>query len=96
MVKAGEQDNVLEAIDLKARISAVLAKYNKLDIIFKNRPPDKKELSGSHAEIKGRVPVPTVTDPEWRFGGSISESNDAELDPTTLQAQLAKLKKKKK
>ena len=98
MSKAGEGDSVRAAIDLKDKINTTLAKYSRLNIIF--RDPDAEEtpaMEESHQQDSNALAAKTETETEWKFGTDVPESitvADLELDPTTPQAQLAVLKKK--
>lgn len=99
MTKAGESESVRSAIDLKDRINSAMAKYGRLNIVFRNPPPEEKPAS-SDEETKqdsAQQQPSQRTDPEWKFGTEVPASvpmADLELDPTTPQAQLARLKKK--
>jgi hypothetical protein len=98
MSKAGEGESVRTAIDLKEKINRTLAKYKKLNIIFKE-PEGESATAVDKEEIpQSSQPTKTETETDWKFGTNVPESvtvADLELDPTTPQAQLAVLKKKK-
>lgn len=84
------------AIDLKSRIHAALAKYNKLNITF-TQPPHETQSTKPIPQVV-KTDFPPVTDLEWNIGSGDQESEskvEMELDPTTPHAQLARLKKLK-
>lgn len=99
MTKAGEVESVRSAIDMKNKVKSALAKYNKLNIVFKDPLPEEKPANRDTETGKDshRVSAACVTESEWKFGTDVPASvpvADLELDPTTPQAQLAILKKK--
>ncbi len=97
MSKAGEEASVLAAIDLKSSIRSALSKYDRLNISTHHIEPKSATppLQDNRA-AKGSAPVATGT--QWKFGSDIKGQDvldpNAELDPTTAHAQLAKLKRK--
>ena len=99
MTKAEEGESVKLTIDLKAKITSALAKYNRLNIVFMRSPPPPQEQLGEQVNLDlGQQPPPPAavvqTEPEWTFGRKVPASVPLELDPTTPQAQLAILKRK--
>lgn len=96
MTKAREGECVRTAIDMKDKILGILAKYNRLNIIFRDPVHSEEEEAQPDASKKRKI---VETETEWKFGTDVPESvpaADLALDPTTPQAQLAILKKKLK
>ncbi len=97
MTKAGEGASVCAIIDMKDKISSTLAKYNRLNITFREPLSDEgkpPEVQPDSAKVTRKI---VETETEWKFGTDVPESvpsSELELDPTTPQAQLAILKKK--
>ena len=98
MTKAGEETCVRTAIDMKSHIHSALAKYNKLNITF-TQPFHNTEHPTLTSQVKIDSSSIPETNLEWQFGSNTQESEstvEMELDPTTPQAQLAILKRRKK
>ena len=98
----GEEDNLRKAIDFKNKVMATLNKFQRLKVIYTN-PPSSSSLKKKPGEDgyeeqmgKAKKPRPQATAPEWQFGDSYSSvpHSDMEQDPTTPEAQLARLKRK--
>ena len=95
----GEDENLRKAIDFKNKIMTTLNKFQRLKVIYTNPPPPKKLC---HDNTEDQIPNskpkfrPRSTPAEWQFGDSYSSipHSDIEQDPTTPEAQLARLKKK--
>ena len=97
MAKAGgEEENLRKAIDFKNKIMTTLDKFQRLKVIY-THPPSAERPSQDNSEEKMAKPRtrPRATPAEWQFGGSYSSipHSDMEQDPTTPEAQLARLKK---
>ena len=98
----GEEENLRKAIDFKNKVMATLNKFQRLKVIYTNPLPSsslkKKPGEDGYEEEAGKAkkPRPQATAAEWQFGGSYSSvpHSDMEQDPTTPEAQLAKLKRK--
>ena len=93
MSKGGGEDTSLrEAIDLKHKVQVTLDKFERISIIFKELPLKKEEDTEPEA-ADVRDDEAQITNPEWEIQPPSSISTfDLELDPTTPQAQIAKLK----
>ena len=96
MSKGGSEDKPLrDAIDLKHKVQVTLDKFERIEIIYKEPAPAKEETGQGGEDVKVTVDKVTVTNPEWEIQSHSNVSTfDMELDPTTPQAQIAKLKKK--
>ena len=99
----GEEENLRKAIDFKNKVMATLNKFQRLKVIYTNPPPSSSSLKKKPGEDgyeeqagKAKKPRPQATAPEWQFGDSYSSvpHSDMEQDPTTPEAQLARLKRK--
>ena len=95
----GEEENLRKAIDFKNKVMATLNKFRRLKVIYTNPPPSSSSLKKPGYEEqagKAKKPRPQATAPEWQFGDSYSSvpHSDIEQDPTTPEAQLARLKRK--
>jgi hypothetical protein len=99
----GEEDNLRKAIDFKNKVMATLNKFQRLKVIYTNPPSSSSSLKKNLGEDgydelagKAKKPRPQATAPEWQFGDSYSSvhHSDMEQDPTTPEAQLARLKRR--
>lgn len=90
----GEDSSLREAINLKQRVQLILDKFERISIIYKEPlKSDKESLPEIVADIaEDKV---QVTNPEWEIQPpSTVSAFELELDPTTPQAQIAKIRKK--
>lgn len=99
MTKAGgEEENLRKAIDFKNKVMATLNKFQRLKVIYTNPPTASKNPYHDESEKQPTEPrpKPCATASEWQFGNSYSSipHSDIEQDPTTPEAQLARLKRK--
>ena len=97
----GEEENLRKAIDFKNKVMATLNKFQRLKVIYTNPSPSaslKKPGEDGSEDLAGTAkrPRPKATASEWQFGNSYSSVPhfDIEQDPTTPEAQLARLKRK--
>lgn len=100
MTKAGgEEENLRKAIDFKNKIMITLNKFQRLKVVYTIPPSPKRPHQDNTVEQPAK-PIPKSvshsTPAEWQFGCSYSSvsNSDMELDPTTPEAQLARLKMK--
>ena len=87
------------AIDLKQRVRNSLDKFDRIKIIYKEPSSSKRSADSQSTDSReaDSVPVskPQVTHPEWTIDSHSQVSIfDAELDPTTPRAQIARLRKR--
>lgn len=92
----GEENALRNAINLKHRVRISLDKFDRLKIIYKTKREDLKAERCSGETEGAAVSKPQlIHPPEWTIHSQSHVSMfDAELDPTTPQAQIAKLQKK--
>ena len=94
----GEEENLRKAIDFKNKIMSTLNKFQRLKVIYTNPPSSKQPSEDNQEEQLADKPRPRqqLTADEWQFGSSHFSipHSDIEQDPTTPEAQLARLKRK--
>ncbi len=91
----GEDASLREAIDLKQKVQLILNKFERISIIYKE---SLKRSEKSVPEVTTTAEdKPQVTNPEWEIQPPSNVSAfELELDPTTPQAQIAKIRKQLK
>lgn len=96
---SGEDATLRAAIDLKQRVRNSLDKFDRINIIYEEPSSSKRSVNSqnttSREDDSDLVSKPQVTHPEWKIDSHSQVSTfDAELDPTTSHAQIAKLRKR--
>ncbi len=91
----GEDASLREAIDLKHKVQLILDKFERISITYKEPLKKEEEIIPEDTDKTGSKPQAIVTNPEWEIQPPSTVSMfELELDPTTPQAQIAKIRKK--
>ena len=99
-MRAGEDESLRAAIDLKNKLLSAHEKYCRLDITLMESSSPKRskreEEEGVESGTTETVRQPKITSTQWRITdhSSTTQKVELELDPTTPQAQIAMLRKK--
>ena len=99
-MRAGEDESLRAAIDLKNKLLSAHEKYCRLDItLMESSSPERskrEEEEGMESGTTETVRQPKITSTQWRITdhSSTTQKVELELDPTTPQAQIAMLRKK--
>ena len=97
-MRAGEEESLRAAIDLKNKLLSAHEKYCRLDItLMESSSPERINRDEEEEGMEsGTVRQPKVTSTQWRITdhSSTTQKVELELDPTTPQAQIAMLRKK--